>query len=64
MEPLFIAAFVVFAILIWLRVRGIEAQADRDSRYFEWWMRSMENRKQDREWLEPVEDDESGQEIP
>lgn len=57
MELFIIATFLIGSIILWLRIRGIEAQAERDSRYFEFWMRSMENRKQDREWLEPVEDE-------
>lgn len=52
---IFCAVICACFILLWLRIRGIEAQAERDARYFEWWMRSMENRKEDREWFEPAD---------
>jgi hypothetical protein len=45
--------FVLLALLfIWWRLKDVEYQAGKDADYFEWWMRSMENRKQDKDVYE------------
>lgn len=45
---------VVLAILccvigfLWMRIRAMQWEREADYRYFQWWMSSLENRKQDR----------------
>lgn len=62
MEFLF-AIFVVAAIFLALYLRAeildLRAQQEKDSSYFEWWLRSMEARKEDSpEMNRELEDDE------
>lgn len=52
MAEVFTAAAFVALIWLFLKVTSVEDRAERDARYFEWWMRSMENRKQDKEEME------------
>ncbi len=40
--------FVVTGVCLW-RLLTLEWRQGQDARYFEWWMRSMEERKQDKE---------------
>ncbi len=47
--------FVVTGVCLW-RLLTLEWRQGQDARYFEWWMRSMEERKQDKETDEAWEE--------
>lgn len=44
-------------VVLWWRVIELERIVDRDARYHEWWLRSMEERKVDKETEESWEDE-------
>lgn len=53
-----ISALTVAIFFLWLRVRDLEGDARRDYAFLEWWMRSMEERKADKEvWEEESVDE-------
>lgn len=49
-------AFAFAIMYLWHRLRQLEKKTEREASYAEWWLRSMENRKQDREYLEPADE--------
>ena len=53
-------AFAFAIMILWHRLRQLEKKTEREASYAEWWLRSMENRKQDREWMKHP--DETGDE--
>ena len=52
---LMLAALVVW---LWLRIMALEEKQEKDTRYLEWWLKKMEEGKQDKhEYKEEWEND-------
>lgn len=49
MEMSLVAGFSCCIVALWLRIRALENQLDNDYRHLEWWLKSQENRKADKE---------------
>ena len=57
-----IAVLCCLVVYQWLRIRSLSADQDKDYRYFQWWMASIEERKADKPDLSSADyDDEPWQ---
>lgn len=58
-ELAFLMCGCCLLVCLWLRIRDLQHEIDCDHRYFEWWMRSLEARKEDKPDVEreAVEED-------
>lgn len=55
MEVLFAVA-IASVVPLWLRIRELEWQLKNHEDYFSWWLRSMEERKEDKESVKRMDD--------
>lgn len=56
MEVFIISVLCCAIMALWLRIRELEYQIDNDNKYLEWYLRSLEERKADKDEADVVDD--------